>query len=158
MAAGCPAGPHPHPVPAWALGTPAQLSSAALQLSPHIHPGPWRDMRRGDPRARSTEPTLSPNSARLGTGQPQPPVPQLVWPSGTPHTPLEWASSAVPSEAAAPSALGALGRCVLPRRPMVLTSPTSLSVRQPPAAAGAGQPGPFPWGSPGISSPRWLGR
>lgn len=138
------------------------LSSAQLccppAQPPHSSGALERHMRRGDPRARSTEPTLSPNSARLGTGQPQPPVPQLVWPSGTPHTPLERASPTVPSEATATSALGALGRCVLPRRPMVLTSPTSPSVRQPPAAAGAGQPGPFPRGSPGISSPRWLGR
>lgn len=86
MAVGCPAGLHSHAVPTWALGAPCLLPSIS---APTFFWGPGENMRRGDPRARSPEPTLSPNSARLGTGQPQPPVLQLVWPSGTPHTPLD---------------------------------------------------------------------
>lgn len=155
MVVGCPAGLHCHPVPTWALGPPLPCCPPAQP--PHSSGALERQMKSSDPRARSTEPALSPNSARLGTGQPQPPVLQLVWPSGRPHTPLEQAFPTVPPEAAAPSALGALGRCVPPRRPMVLTSPTSSSVRQPPAASGASQPGPSPQGSPGSLPHAGLG-
>lgn len=123
---------------------------------PHSSGALERHMRRGDPRARSPKPTLSPNSARLGTGQPQPPVLQLVWPSGTPHTPLQWAFPAVPRRLPPPLRSVLLAGVSRLAAPWCSLLPSSVCPTAP-AASGASQPGPSPRGSPGSLPHAGLG-
>lgn len=123
---------------------------------PHSSGALERCMGRGDPRARSPEPTLSPNSARLGTGQPQALCCSWCGLQG-PLRPL-WTGI---SRSAPGGCRPLCPRCSWPvcpaRHPMVLTPPTPPSVRQPPAASGASPPGPSPRGSPGSLPHAGLG-